>query len=276
MKKIILSLGATLVATASLVGCNQIGSDGSTTMDLYMLVKMESRDQQTAATPVVSTYTYKQIEGKQPNPNEPYRFSALPKLVSQEITGDTLKRITYSYNKEQRTLTATRYGVNDQVWVDSLGLNEQGMATTLLRDGQVPVPYSISYPQGAFMRSGVGEITLTTGQDPYVYTGEVYRSATIGGEVVAEYFYKTMPNLIQLQQYTIPGAPYYWATDHFGRQSLNLLDYALIKEGGVQVRYDFGYQLNELGFVVQEMIKRDNVVFRVNSYSYARGTIELE
>ena len=271
MKKSILALAAVLLALSGLVGCN---TGGSNYVVVYMLTQAERTYAPQYSYPkTTSVYTYRQIKGTPPDPNDPYRFSNYPELVRQDITGDTLTRIDYSYNLEKRTLTARRIGTTGKVWVDSLGLNDQGMAATVLFDNVPPLNYIVAYGQNS-MRSTVDDLTLTTALDPYHYGGSVYRSATRNGSVVAEYYYKAYPNYIKLQQYTIPGVPYYWATDRFGAQSAYLLDYAEVWENGTKVRYEFQYLLNSAGFVAQEVITRDGSPYMTNTYQYAQGVVE--
>lgn len=270
MKKRFFALGTALVVLSSLVGCLDSGPNQ---MPIYMLTKMETAYAPENSKPnVVSTYTFRQIRGTAPDPNDPNRFSDFPEVVCQTITGDTLTRIDYSYNVEKRSVTASRHHVNGTVYVDSLGLNLAGMAASVLREGQAPVPYSIVYtPNSGIYRTEVGKTKLSTEVLDY---DVVYRSATVDGEVVAEYYYLPTPNYIKLQQHTIPGAPYYWATDRFGGQSAYLLKYSDVMEDGVKVRYEFNYQFTSRGFVSKEEIKRNGQLFITNTYHYTVGVIE--
>lgn len=271
MKMRFFALGTVLM---TLVGCVST-SGGSNYTIIYMLTRMETTYAASSNKPnKVSTYTYRQITGTAPDPNNPNRFSSYPEVVRQEISGDTLKRIDYSYNVEKRTITARRHHVDGRQFVDSLGLNERGMAATRLREGQAPVPYTIRYADNAgALRTAVDKVELTSAPDPYNYGGAIYRSATVGGSVVGEYYYEARPNFIKLQQHTIPGSPYYWATDRFGGQSAYLLKYSEVLENGVKVRYDFTYTLNASGFVAQEFIKRDGTLLLTNTYQYTQGVV---
>lgn len=273
MKKTIFTLGIALVALAGLVGCSY--EDQPSRMSFFMLTKMMTTNDVTNESKT-STYTFRQVSGTTPDPNNPNIFSTYPEVVREQIEGDTLSRIEYSYNVKEQTVTASRYHINgNDVYVDSLGLTEKGLAATVLRDGQSPAPYWITYNDLRF-RDKVGDTTLVSDPDHSgLGSGAiVYRSATVDGELVAEYFYSSMPNFIKLQQHTIPGAPYYWSTERFGAQSTLLLDYSKIKENGDWVRYDFSYTLNSVGLVAEERISRNGQPFMTNKYAYTTGVIE--
>lgn len=264
MKKLLLA--AVALFSLSFVSCNT-SSDSPAYAYIWMLSGMETTfddDAQTEKQTSKYTYTATTTGGKVVTSDESVNFTSWPRLTLQKITGDTLSQITYSYGKEG-TLTARRLTTDGRVIEDSLKLNAQGMASQVLKEGSDPAPYYIAYSETGG-RTKVGDTSLTV-------EGSRYISATVNGEVVATYWYSMAPNFISLQQYPIPGAPYYWATDNFGRQSQWLLEKAVVRENGADVTYTYTYLFDISGFVQTEVILRDMKPFRTNKYKYAQGIV---
>lgn len=263
MKKLLFATFALL--SLSLASCSNSSSD-STYAYIWILTGMETTfdDGQTPTQNSTYTYTATTTGGKVVTSTETMNFTSWPLLTLQQITGDTLSKITYSYRKEG-TLTARRYATDGRIFEDSLKLNTVGMAYEVLQEGVEAQPYYITYSD-AGARTKVGDATLSAEKSRYV-------STTVGGEVVSSYSYSIAPNFISLQQYPIPGAPYYWATDRFGVQSQWLLDRAEVRENGENVTYTYSYLYDANGFVNTEVILRDMKPFRTNKYKYAQGIV---
>lgn len=264
MKKLLFAAAA--LFSLSFVSCNT-SSDSPAYAYIWMLSGMETTfddDAQTEKQTSKYTYTATTTGGKVVTSDESVNFTSWPLLTLQQITGDTLSKITYSYGK-QGTLTARRHTTDGRVIEDSLKLNAQGMAYELLKEGSDPAPYYIAYSETGG-RTKVGKAQMDINNSRYV-------STTVEGEIVAHYYYSAAANFISLQQYPIPGAPYYWATDNFGRQSQWLLEKAVVRENGAEVTYTYTYLFDINGFVTSEVILRDMKPFRTNKYKYAQGIV---
>lgn len=253
MKKIIFT---SLALVSMLCSCSDKGQ-GSYQTIIYALISVESTTQGQAAT-TKSEYLY--TDPTDPKSSQVGMFYEWPQLTLETITGDTLQKITYSYGKN--TLTARRYTTDGRVYQDSLAIGEQHMASEVLTKDHPAKPYYIKYSTLGY-RESVGDLRLSVDNSRYV-------STTKDGDVVARYSYTDAPNFISLQQYSIPGAPYYWTTDRFGKQSKLLLDYSIVRENGVDVTYQFRYEFNSNGFVREETITRQGQPFKTNIYRYAQ------
>lgn len=258
MKRVIF---ASLLLAALLTSCFDNGQENNQRI-VYALVSMESKTEGVTA-PVKSEYLY--TDPSNPKSTQVEVFNAWPKLTLETITGDTLSHISYSYGKN--TLTARRHTTDGRVIEDSLAIGAEHMASEVLSKDQPAKPYYITYTSLGG-RESVGDLRLSIDNSRYV-------STTKDGQMVAQYYYTTAPNFISLQQFSIPGAPYYWATDSFGRQSKFLLDRSVVREEGVDVTYKFNYNFDINGFVRQETILRQNRPFKTNMYNYAKFLLNL-
>ncbi|MEG0602372.1 MAG: hypothetical protein RR499_04935, partial [Mucinivorans sp.] len=214
MKKLIL-LSLAFLATFA-VSCYDTSNDGQFTM-VYGIASKKTTFADKTRDPILVTFLYK-VE-----PTTNATMPSYPRLYSETFSGDTLIKIDYNYKVSGGdSLVAYRHTTDGRVIVDSLKLNSSGMASQVLNKTGAATPYYIKYDE-QMMRSQVGELAVASSEGRYV-------SVNKGGQTVAKYHYTTSPNFIGLQQYTIPGEPYYWATDRFGAHSAWLLASAEIQE----------------------------------------------
>ncbi|MEG1464717.1 MAG: hypothetical protein RSC11_07455 [Mucinivorans sp.] len=190
-------------------------------------------------------------------------YYGLPRLKSQSFTNDTISLIEYEYHigiGGKDSLVARRYVDGGRVLVDSLATNADGMATAVIHKDGTTTPYYIEY-DGQSMRTAVGDkkVNIELG---------LYASVVKEGKTVVTFKYADRPNFIGMQQFSIPGNPYYWQTNVFGKQSQLLLHTATVVEDGKDVVYTFKYTFDSNGFVTTEEIKRGEDPFMRNTYTY--------
>lgn len=230
---------------------------------------MESKYSSNSRT-ISTNYFYTDLSD--PTSTSQTTFRGFPALTRQEITGDTISKISYRYYHKSttfpaNTITCERFLNDGTTITDSLLVNSHGMASTVINADGTTQPYYITYDYSGVARTKVGEYTLEVENSNYL-------RANKNNNIAIDYQYTYINNLIGLQQFGICGSPYYWASDAFGGQSYNLLSKVVVHNPGESPdNYEFSYSFDLYGFVSKEIITLNDQPYLTNTYTYTKGVV---
>lgn len=258
MKKLFLAL---LTSSLVFTSCtnNNGGGGGSDVLYVYLLTDINTTNDKEVKSSVKLEYGDLHSSG----PSADFKFTTYPVLKMQTVLPQGGQTIKYTY-KDKNKLVIEKFS-KGETRIDSMLYNEQAMVDQIFVNNK-PEPFNIKYNTNGY-RSAIGNDTTFA-----VMNGN-YESMMIKGEVVVEYQYSEHPNVIGLQQFGIVGEPNMWQSERFGKQSRNLLDRVIVKNGEETVNYTFSYMANGNGLILEEIIKKDGKTFLTNKYSYQVGVV---